>query len=134
MDENRYEEWLALFEQECTYWIPSNTEDADPTKHVSIIYADRRVLEGHVRRLAEGRAYAQKPKSRMRRLVGNVEVDGERVLANFAITEIRGHKQRLHTGQSEYRLRSVGDDYRIAFKKVHLVAIDEHHDNLTFLV
>lgn len=138
MDENRYDDWLALFADECTYWIPSNAEDTDPGRQVSIIYADRRVLANHVRRLVEGRAYAQQPRSRMRRIVGNVEVDRSEdelvVRANFAITEIRSNTQRLHTGQSVYRLLPHGETFLIASKKVNLVAIDAHHDNLTFLL
>ena len=138
MDENRYEDWLALFTDDCTYWIPSNEENTDPSRAVSIIYADRTVLENHIKRLVDGLAFAQKPPSRMRRLVSNVEVqDGEdetHVLANFTVTEIRQHTQRVHTGQAEYRLRPDADSFRIAYKKVVLVAIDEHHDNLTFLL
>ncbi|MDH3643622.1 MAG: aromatic-ring-hydroxylating dioxygenase, partial [Gammaproteobacteria bacterium] len=34
MDENRYEEWLELFAEECEYWIPSNHEDGDPSREV----------------------------------------------------------------------------------------------------
>lgn len=138
MDENRYPEWLDLFAPECIYWVPANAEATDPANHVSIIYADRPVLENHVRRLVEGHAYAQQPQSRMRRLVSNVEVESRdlqlHVTANFLITEIRRRTQHHHAGQSIYRLAQHNGEYRIHYKQVNLVGIDEHHDNLTFLL
>lgn len=137
MDENRYLEWLDLFAKECEYWIPSNAEDIDSSKHVSILYGDRSMLENHVQRLAEGKAFAQSPASRMRRIVGNIEIDplahGWSVEANFMILEVRKHQQRVHGGRSCYELVEEGSGLRIARKKVLLVGIDEHQDNVTFL-
>ena len=138
MDENRYEEWLQLFADDCEYWIPSNAENIDPSRHVSILYGGRPMLENHVQRLLEGKAFAQVPASRTRRIVGNIEVekvdDGWAVGANFLIYEIRKHSQRLHGGRSEYRLVEIEQQLRIAAKKVLLVGINEHQENITFLL
>lgn len=144
MDEHQYEAWLGLFADECRYWIPSNREDADPAKEVSILYGDRTVLATHVQRLTGGKAYAQSPPSRLRRIVSNVEIvapsDGAvtesefEVLANFVIFEIRRHTQRIHAGQSRYRLTSIGDDFVIRYKQVNLVGLDEPQENITFLL
>ena len=96
------------------------------------------MLENHVQRLLEGKAFAQVPASRMRRIVGNIEIegvdDGWSVGANFLIYEIRKHSQRLHGGRSEYRLIEVDQQLRIAAKKVLLVGINEHQENITFLL
>ena len=35
MDENRYEEWLALWTEDCRYWIPSNADEIDPSHSTS---------------------------------------------------------------------------------------------------
>ena len=138
MDENRYAEWLELFAPESEYWIPSDEEDVDPARHVSILYGDRSMLEAHVQRLLDGRAFAQSPPSQMRRLIGNIEADkcadGWQVAANFIVFELRKHQQRLHAGRSEYRLNGPLDDLCIAYKKVLLVGIDEHQENITFLL
>lgn len=139
MDENRYLEWLELFADPCSYWIPSNEEDIDPKRHVSILYADRAMLEDHVRRLSEGKAFAQTPPSRMRRIVSNIEVeprdDGLAVGANFLVTEVRKRTQRQHAGRSEYRLIDDGGaGLLIRAKKVLLVGIDEPQANVTFLL
>jgi len=150
MDEHRYDDWLALFTEDCRYWIPSNREDTDPARHMSILYGDRAVLVTHVRRLAGGKAFAQSPPSRLRRLVSNVEVveveapyanvdlrtgagDIE-ATANFVVVEIRRHVQRLHAGQSLYRLTDIDGSLRIRYKQVNLVGIDEPQENITFLL
>ncbi len=137
MDENRYSDWLDLFADPCTYWIPSNEEAFDPNLHVSILYADRRILESFVKRLIDGKAFAQSPPSRLRRMVSNIEINATEsidVRANFLITEVRKHVQRLHAGSSEYRLARETDGFRIAFKKVTLLGLNEHQDNVTFLL
>lgn len=138
MDENRYIEWVELYADECLYWVPSNEEDYDPTKHVSMLYADHFTLKNHALRLDEGKAFAQQPKSRMRRIVSNIEIDeGDDevcVFANFTVTEIRKHEQRTHTGRSEYKLAPENGSFRIKYKKVCLVSIDESQDNMTFLL
>lgn len=140
MDENCYLEWAALFADECVYWVPSNQEDYDPNKHVSILYGDRNFLQNHVLRLSEGKAFAQQPRSRMRRIVSNIEIEGTEdadevgVFANFTVTEIRKHAQRTHTGRSEYKLAIENGSFRIKYKKVNLVSLDEAQDNLTFLL
>ncbi len=138
MDENRYSDWLQLFADECEYWIPSNAEDIDPDKHVSIMYCDRPMLNNHVERLVQGKAFAQSPQSRMRRIVGNVEIEEGagfwRVENNFIVIEVRNHIQRLHGGRSRYELIEVDGEFRIKAKKVLLVGIDEHQESVTFLI
>lgn len=139
MDEHRYQDWLALFEDDALYWIPSNRDDVDPLREISIVYADRAQLEAQIARLESGRAYTQEPRSRMRRVVSNVEIgeaDGEHltVYSNFNLTEVRGGRQRVIAGRTIHHLRRRGESFRIMSKKVELVANDEVVDDLTFLV
>jgi 3-phenylpropionate/cinnamic acid dioxygenase small subunit len=139
MDENRYEDWLALFTENCRYWIPSNREGADPTREVSILYGDRAMLENHVRRLASGKAFAQSPPSRMRRIVSNVVANADdageiEAAANFIVVETRLHVQRLHAGRSLYRLVEYNGDLAIRYKQINLLGIDEPQENITFLL
>lgn len=145
MDENRYEEWLSLFAEECRYWIPSNRADADPDRAMSILNCDRSSLESHVHRLAGGKAFAQSPPSRMRRVIGNVEVatptgreaaagDVLEATATFIVVELRRHVQRVHAGQSRYRLEMRASDLVIRYKQVNLLGMDEPQENITFLL
>lgn len=140
-DEHRYDEWLSLWQEEgVRYWIPNGIDDPDPARHISIAYDDRARLEDRIFRLKGKSAHAQRPKSRMRRLISNVEVFAPdatqaRVECNFLLAEVRSGAQDLFNGRFIYELR-VGDGgaWRIAGKKVLLVNNDEFIDNLTFLL
>jgi 3-phenylpropionate/cinnamic acid dioxygenase small subunit len=143
MDEGRYGEWLELFSDDCNYWVPSNSNDTDPQREISILFCNRPMLEAYVRRLAGGKAFAQSPPSRLRRVVGNVEIIEARsteasldveLIANFVLVEIRRNTQRLHAGQSRYRLAISDCAIAIRSKQVDLVGIDEPQESITFLL
>jgi len=36
MDEHRYDEWLALWNDPALYWVPSNRDEADPRREILI--------------------------------------------------------------------------------------------------
>ena len=73
-DESKYDEWSALWTDDGTYWVPVNSDDYDPRKHLSIIYDDRAQLQDRIDRLKSGKAWAQEPPSRMARIVSNIEI------------------------------------------------------------
>jgi len=139
MDEHVYDEWLSLWTEDALYWVPCNDDDIDPQRHVSIIYDNRPRLEDRIERLKSGAAYAQEPKSRLRRVVANVEIEegdnGEvTVYSNFNLTELRRSRQDTFAGRTIHKLRPQGASFKIAYKKVLLVNNDEVIDNLTFLI
>ena len=140
LDEGQLDEWLGLFTPDAYYWIPCNANDVDPTRHVSLIYDDRKHLEDRIWRIKSGWAHAQDPPSHTRRIVGNVEpraseAKGELVVSStFIRVELRRGMQTLFAGRYEHRLRREGDGWRIAFKKVELLNNDEPIDSLTFIV
>jgi benzoate/toluate 1,2-dioxygenase beta subunit len=139
MDENAYDEWLSLWTDDALYWVPCNRDDSDPTREISAVYDDRARLQGRIDRLKSGVAFAQEPKSRMRRLISNIEIEeapnGDLIVrSNFILVELRRSKQDVFAGRTIHRLRPEGDGLRISHKKVLLVNNDEVIDNLTFLV
>ncbi len=73
MDEHRYDDWLALWTEPALYWVPSNRDQIDPRREVSLIYDDWVRLQLRIARLKSGFAHAQEPKSRMRRIISNGE-------------------------------------------------------------
>lgn len=141
-DEGRYQEWLSLWDDEgdIRYWVPCNSDDVDPMSHVSLIYDDRHRLEERIVRLESPSTHAQDPVSRLRRLVGNVEVspgsadNTAHVEANFIVVEFRRGDQVAYAGRSLYDLRVRDGGLRIASKKVLLVNNDGFIGNLTFLL
>jgi len=138
IDEHQYEEWLGLWTEDGLYWVPCNADDADPARQAMIIYDDRARLGDRIIRLTGSAAWSQQPRSRMRRLIANVEIresdGGYAVESNFIIVEIRRSKQDIFAGRMIHSLRSNGGRFRIALKKVLLLNNDEAIDNLTFLV
>jgi 3-phenylpropionate/cinnamic acid dioxygenase small subunit len=139
MDEHAYDEWLALWADDGLYWIPSNADDIDPQRHVSIVYENKTRMEDRIRRLKSGAAYAQDPKSRLSRVISNVEItEGDNgdvtVQSVFNLTALRRSRMDTFAGRTAHTLRPDGNSYKIAFKKVVLINNDEVINNLTFLV
>jgi 3-phenylpropionate/cinnamic acid dioxygenase small subunit len=139
-DENRYDEWLALWLEDSIYWVPANKDDYDPRRHVSIIYDGWERIQDRVDRLKSGAAWSQEPKSRMRRIVSNVEVEevlpnGDIVVrSNFILGELRREIQTVYFAGQIHHLRMVGSDLKMSFKKVMLINNDEPIHNLSFIV
>jgi benzoate/toluate 1,2-dioxygenase subunit beta len=140
MDENAYQEWLALWAgDDICYWVPGSGSETDPDVQISIIYDNRKRLEGRIKRLASGYAYAQDPKSRMRRIISNIEVEQGpggviTTWSNFTLGEFRRGKQDIFVGRTMHKLRPEADSFKILLKKVFLVNSDSYIDNLTFLL
>lgn len=85
LDERRFDEWLALCAPDIRYWMPAQTNRDRHDRKLTVggpqdlpMFEETwEHLHQRVRRLATGRAWAEEPPSRTRRLVTNVRV-GER--------------------------------------------------------
>jgi len=139
-DEHDYDGWEALWTDDGVYWVPANGDDIDPTRQMSVIHDNRRRIATRIKQLKTGRRHAQVPHSRMRRMVSNVEILGTdqggdvMVGANFVLVESRERGTELWAGRYTYRLRLVGEDLRMAFKKVALVDNARVLPTLAFLI
>jgi 3-phenylpropionate/cinnamic acid dioxygenase small subunit len=138
LDEGRLEEWLALFTDDATYWVPLEANQADPRTTVSIIYNDRRLLEVRVRQFRHPRAHARVPAPRTVHQVSNVlvlEDDGReaRVASTLVMLEYRKERQRVWGGLVEHRLRRTDGGLRIAAKRVDLINSDSELDGIACL-
>ena len=138
-DDHRYEEWEALWSDDGIYWIPANGDDLDPERQMSIIYDNRSRIRLRVRQLMTGKRHTQEPQSRLRRIVGNIEiikVEGcdLHVACNTMIFESALRGDILWVSKNEFVLRRNGDDFMIARKKVALVNNDKAIFTLSFLV
>ena len=140
-DEGDYDAWEALWTDDGVYWIPANGDDIDPATQMSILFDNRSRIALRVRQLKHDKRHSQNPKSRLRRIMGNVEIlagDGDGadlvVGANFIVYESRDRGTTIWGGRSEYRLRRVDDQWRMAGKKVMLVDNDRPLSTLAFIV
>jgi 3-phenylpropionate/cinnamic acid dioxygenase small subunit len=134
LDTQRLEEWLALFTEDATYWVPLEQGQKDPVATSSIIYDDRTLLELRVRQARHPRAHSRLPLARTVHQVSNVTVTDElTVHSNLVLVEYRLEKQRTWGALVEHRLRREGDSYRIAQKRVDLVNSEAELDGIAIL-
>lgn len=139
MDSHAYDDWYALWAEDAVYWLPCNLDDYDPTKRVSLVYEDHDGLKDRIDRLKSGQAWAQDPRSRLTRVVANVEcadIDGDEIEVHsaFNITASRNGRIEIIAGRNLHRLRKTPEGLRMSYKKVVLVDNDEVMSNLTFLI
>ena len=131
LDERRWDDWLALFTEDCEYWIPAWKNEheltCDPSREVSLIYFNRRArLEERVSRIRSGQSAASMPLPRTQHVVTNVVVadvaaDAVAVRANWQVHAYRHQATETLYGSYEYRLARSGDGWRIRRKKIVLV-------------
>jgi benzoate/toluate 1,2-dioxygenase beta subunit len=136
LDDARFDDWLALFQLDAWYWVPSEPDQKDPFETVSLIYDDRRLMETRVRRLASPRMYSQEPRSRTSRIVINVSIEDAAgaactVRSKFVMIEYRRNTQRIFGGTAFHRLVQTAGGIRIAWKRVDLVNCDAPLDGIT---
>jgi 3-phenylpropionate/cinnamic acid dioxygenase small subunit len=138
-DEHQYDDWEGLWTDDGVYWVPANGEGGDPEQEMSIIYDNRSRIALRIRQYHTGKRFSQTPRSRLRRVVSNVEVledDGREILvaANAIVFESHVRGDTVWASRNEYRLRRDGDTLRMAFKKVVLVNNATALNSLAFLI
>ena len=130
-----YEAWLALYAEQCLYWVPAEPVAGDPRKVITIAFDDRRRLEDRVYRLQLACAWSQQPPSRTVRMVGNVEVfttpekNVFMVRSNMLTSEFRIAETRIWNGWCCHRIRLAADNFSIQLKQVNLVDCDQNLRN-----
>ena len=134
LDAQRYEEWLALFAEDATYWVPLEQNQKDPHETSSLIYDDRTLLELRVKQFRHPRAHARAPLARTIHQVGNVVVDDLIVKSTLTVIEFRNEKQRLWAGLVEHQLRRERDSWLIARKRIDLVNSEGELEGISILL
>jgi ethylbenzene dioxygenase beta subunit len=131
LDERRFRDWMALFTEDGTYWVPAVPDQRSPFDQASLFYDDRDLMRTRIERLEHPRIHVQTPPSRTAHIVGNVlvesidEAKGEYVIGSTVImVEYRDEQQRLFAGRQLHRLRRDGASFRIMQKRVDLINCD----------
>lgn len=131
LDERRFRDWMELFTEDGTYWVPAVPDQKNPFDQASLFYDDRELMKTRIDRLEHPRIHVQTPPSRTAHLVGNVVVEeadqakGEFVVGSTLImVEYRDDAQRIFAGRQHHRLRRAGDGFRIVQKRVDLINCD----------
>ncbi|WP_101675124.1 aromatic-ring-hydroxylating dioxygenase subunit beta [Alloalcanivorax mobilis] len=138
-DGHAYDDWEALWTDDGVYWIPANGDHSDPERDMSIVYDNRSRIALRIRQLHTGKRHAQAPRSRLRRVVSNVEVldeggDEIRAISNALVFESNLRGDIVWASRNEYLLRRVNGELRMARKTVHLVNNDKALYSMSFLI
>jgi benzoate/toluate 1,2-dioxygenase beta subunit len=131
LDERRFREWMALFTEDGSYWVPAVPGQESPFDQASLFYDDRELMQTRIARLKHPRIHVQTPPSRTVHLIGNVAIENEAspegeyvVASNVIMVEYRNDQQRLFAGRQHHRLRRGDDGLRIVQKRVDLINCD----------
>jgi len=131
LDERRFRDWMELFADDGTYWVPATPDQKSPFEEASLFYDDRELMKTRIERLEHPRIHVQTPPSRTAHIVGNLVIEetdlakGEYVVGStFIMAEYRDDAQRLFAGRQRHRLRRYGDTFRIVQKRVDLINCD----------
>jgi benzoate/toluate 1,2-dioxygenase beta subunit len=103
LDSRRFRDWMGLFADDGTYWVPAVPDQESPFDQASLFYDDRDLMRTRVERLEHPRIHVQTPPSRTAHLVGNVLVE------------------EADEAKGEY---VVGSSFRIVQKRVDLINCD----------
>ena len=137
LDEQRWEEWNALFAEDGVYWMPAAPGQDNPLDHVSLIHENALLRAVRIKRFRHPNAFSLQPRPRSSHLVSNVMLDAVdstsgdcTVSSRFVVTQYRREKQDVYTGACTHRLKSTRDGYRIAMKRVDLLNCDAPLENI----
>lgn len=132
IDEARYDEWLALFDEDGRYWVPlAGAAQADPVAHNSLAYEDRLLLALRVERLKNPRAHSLRVTTRCQHVLQPPSIEqhddqaGAYALRTpFVYVETRGERQLVLAGTARHDLVARDGMLRIRQKRVDLLNAD----------
>ncbi len=130
LDAQRWDDWLALYTEDCEFWLPSWTAEheltSDPRAEVSLVYYGSRAgLEDRVTRVKSGRSVASTPLPRTQHAVTNVllERESDDTMALHSCWTVHEFRTKLresfvHFGRCEHALVLQDGAWRIRRKKI----------------
>lgn len=136
LDQQRWDEWNALFIDEGEYWVPASPDQPDPKNHVSLIYETELLRAVRIKRFKHPNAFSLQPKPRSVHMISNVMLDeydetsGECVVSScFLMLQYRRDLDTF-SGTYTHHIRNVSGQYRIRKKRVNLVNCDAPMSNI----
>ena len=131
LDQARYEEWLALFTDDCKYWVPARSDQTDPDNDISLFYEDRDLMEMRISRIRHPRAHSLDNPLTTSHITGDKVIEdcdyekGEiAITTRFQMLEHQQGEQRLFAGVYRYHLRRESGGFKISLKRVDLINCD----------
>ncbi len=130
LDEQRYDEWVALFSDDCRYWVPVSPEQKSPQEGPSHFHDDIQVMKTRAHRLANPRTFGAEPAPRTAHMISGITIDmsGDEITASSSqiMLEYRNRggyeaDQRMFGGRVIHQLRRHAEGFLIVMKRIDLI-------------
>ena len=131
LDDQRYADWIALFTEDCRYWVPVSREMQTPREGPAHFQDDRQVMMVRTHRLLNPRAFGAEPSPRTVHIVSGVRVETDDpcetvVVSSQIMLEYRNRDrfeedQRIFGSRVRHRLRKTVEGLRIVEKRIDLI-------------
>jgi len=136
LDQADIENWLGLYAEDGTYWMPAVENQPDPLNHISHFYDDRVLMEIRKRNFVHPRAASKDPQVRCSHIISNIQYQGktseghEIITSNFQVLMWYRDEQRVYGGTYEHHLIANADAFLIHHKKVNLINPEAAHKSI----
>ena len=141
LDQACYEDWLALFTDDCRYWVPARKEQTDPINDISLFYDDRDLMEMRIRRIQHPKAHSlDSPVTTSHatgvKVIESINDDSGEIIitTRFQMVEHQRGEQRLFAGTYRYHLRRENEGFKISLKQVDLINCDAYFEPLQVFI
>ena len=137
LDDQRFDDWLALFTDDGRYWMPLERGQTERRLHCSLMDEDTLLLKVRIERLHGARTFSQQPGSRCHHLLQQPAIESRDEAAGLYVTrtafhyvETRIDEQQLYAGWATHTLKATPEGLRIQLKRVDLVNCDAAFGNI----
>ncbi|MCZ6831760.1 MAG: aromatic-ring-hydroxylating dioxygenase subunit beta [Gammaproteobacteria bacterium] len=140
LDRTDLENWMALFTDDGTYWMPVREDQDDPLNEISILYENRTLMAIRCNNFGHRLAPSMEYPVRCNHIISAVRVTGEdeargllTVTSKFQAV-VCYREQTLYAGRYTHRLQKEPDGYKIRQKRVDLINCDANHKSLLIYI
>ncbi len=141
LDEQRLEDWNALFAPDGWYWLPADARHTDPLRQASHLYDDDLLRQVHIARLRSAQAHSQQTPGQCHHLMQQPHIESidaaggrYRLRTAFIYTELRSSRTVSLPGIAWHDLRLIDGQLRIQLKRVDLLHAAEALPAIEFYV
>ena len=134
LDEERYDDWLALLTEDVRYWMPGvqtryrrDVAAENLSERMAMFDDDLKNLKRRVVRFQNETTWTEDPPTRHCHIVTNVEVEAadreDEVTARSIVISVRNRNEAEEdwvAARRKDRLRLVGDSLMLARREIHL--------------
>ena len=136
LDDGDLANWMALFTEDGTYWMPVREGQDDPLNEISLLYENRTLMAIRCNNFGHRLSPSMEYPVRSSHIISRVRVTDEdeakgtlTVTSNFQAV-VYYKEQTLYAGRYTHQLQRENGSYKIRQKRVDLINCDANHKSL----